>query len=71
MPVFLIVVLARAIGAQPGEVARVRKELEAMYQQNTTAFERYDVAAIMNLRAPDFHTITPDGAVRDRAAMAE
>jgi ketosteroid isomerase-like protein len=71
MPVFLIVVLARAIGAQPGEVARVRKELEAMYQQNTTAFERYDVAAIMNLRAPDFHTIAPDGAVRDRGAMAE
>ena len=42
-----------------------------MYQQNTTAFERYDVAAIMNLRAPDFHTITPDGAVRDRGAMPE
>ena len=25
----------------------------------------------MELRAADFHTITPDGVVRDRAAMAE
>jgi ketosteroid isomerase-like protein len=53
------------------DTAVVRKELLAVYQQNTAAFERYDLEAIMRLRAADFHTITPDGVVRDRAAMAE
>jgi len=63
---------ARALQARsnPGTV-QVRKELEAAYRQNANAFERYDLKAIMALRAADFHTATPDGVVRDRAAMAE
>jgi len=47
----------------------VRAELERAYKTNTDAFMRWDVAAVMALRASDFHTVTPDGATRDRAAM--
>jgi len=53
------------------DTVEVRKELEAAYRQNTSAFERYDLRGIMALRAADFHTVTPDGVVRDRAAMTE
>lgn len=47
-----------------------RKELEARYRQNASAFERHDVEAIVALCAADFHRVTPDGATQDRAAMA-
>jgi ketosteroid isomerase-like protein len=70
----LLVIAPSAPALQPRshpDTAAVRKELEAVYRQNADAFERYDLEAIMALRAADFHTITPDGVVRDRAAMAE
>ncbi|HSL69610.1 MAG TPA: nuclear transport factor 2 family protein [Longimicrobiales bacterium] len=51
------------------DTATVRKQLEALYQQNTSAYLRHDFAAIMALRAADFHAITPDGRTQDRAAM--
>lgn len=47
----------------------IRWALERLYAENTAAFLRWDLPAVMALRAPDFHTITPDGTVRDRAAM--
>jgi ketosteroid isomerase-like protein len=47
----------------------VRAELEKAYAQNADGFKRSDVAAVMALRAPDFHTVTPDGITQDRAAM--
>ena len=47
----------------------VRAELEKAYAQNADGFKRSDVAAVMALRAPDFHTVTPDGTTQDRAAM--
>jgi ketosteroid isomerase-like protein len=47
----------------------IRLALERRYAENTAAFRRKDLGAVMALRAPDFHTITPDGTVRDRAAM--
>ena len=47
----------------------VRKELEQAYKENANAFARFDVAAVMALRAPDFHAITPDGRTQDRQAM--
>jgi ketosteroid isomerase-like protein len=50
-------------------VADVRAELEKAYQENTAAFMRWDLAAVMALRAPDFHAVTPDGATQDRQAM--
>lgn len=55
--------------ASADAVGRIRAELERLYKQNTAAFLRWDFAAVMALRAPDFHAITPDGAVHDRAAM--
>jgi hypothetical protein len=50
-------------------VSGIRSELERLYDQNTAAFLRFDLAGVMALRAPDFHAITPDGVVHDRAAM--
>jgi ketosteroid isomerase-like protein len=47
----------------------VRKAIEDWYARNMAAFEAKDVAAIMALRAEDFHTITPDGKVNTRADM--
>ena len=49
--------------------ASVRAELERRYAENATAFMKWDLQAIMALRAPDFHSVTPDGATQDRAAM--
>lgn len=47
----------------------VRKAIEDRYARNTEAFKAKDVAAIMALRADDFHTIMPDGKVNTRADM--
>jgi hypothetical protein len=49
--------------------ASVRAELERRYAENAAAFMKWDVQAIMALRAPDFHTVGPDGVTQDRAAM--
>jgi ketosteroid isomerase-like protein len=72
----LIVASASATSVGAGRVAdtdtaKIRKELEVVYQRNRDAFLRYDVAGVMALRAPDFHTVGPDGTARDRAAMEE
>jgi ketosteroid isomerase-like protein len=73
--IVLILAIARSAPALQStsapDTATVRKELEAAYRQNTSAFERSDLEAIMALRAPDFHTITPDGVTRDRDAMRQ
>ena len=50
--------------------AAVRAELERRYAENAAAFMKSDLKAIMALRAPDFHTVSPDGVTQDRAAMA-
>src|SRR5688572_19031887 len=47
----------------------VRKAIEDWYERNTEAFEAKDVAAIMALRAADFHTITPDGRTNTLSDM--
>ena len=47
----------------------VRKGIEEWYARNVAAFKAKDVAAIMSLRADDFHTVTPDGKVNTRADM--
>jgi ketosteroid isomerase-like protein len=57
--------------AAKGTVTEARAELEKAYQENTAAFMRWDLAAVMALRAPDFHTVTPDGATQDRQAMEQ
>lgn len=58
-----------ANGTQDAQAA-IRVELERRYAENAAAFMKWDVPAIMALRAPDFHTVTPDGVTQDRAAMA-
>jgi ketosteroid isomerase-like protein len=52
-------------------VADVRAELVRLYEVNAEAYKRGDLAAVMQLRAPDFHALTPDGLRRDRAAMEQ
>jgi len=47
----------------------VRKAIEDWYARNTEAFKAKDVAAIMALRAADFHTITPDGRTNTLSDM--
>jgi ketosteroid isomerase-like protein len=51
--------------------ADVRAELTRLYRENAEFYERGDLAAVMRLRAPDFHTFSPDGSRRDRAAMEQ
>lgn len=52
-------------------VADVRAELVRLYEVNAEAYKRGDLAAVMRLRAPDFHALTPDGLRHDRAAMEQ
>src|SRR4026207_1782591 len=52
-------------------ISQIRSQLEGRHAQNPAAFQRWAPAAVMALRAPDFHTITPDGTVRDRAMMEQ
>jgi ketosteroid isomerase-like protein len=49
----------------------VRRGLEAWYEQNTKAFAAKDAEAVMALRTPDFHTVTPDGRTNDYKFMQE
>lgn len=51
------------------DTSAVRRELEQWYDENTRAFRAEDIEAIMALRTEDFHAVTPDGKVQDRAAM--
>ena len=52
-------------------LASVRAELERRYAENAAAFMKRDLRAIMALRAPDFHAVSPDGVTQDRAAMEQ
>ena len=47
----------------------VRKAIGEWYARNVEAFNAKNVAAIMALRADDFHTVTPDGRANTRADM--
>jgi ketosteroid isomerase-like protein len=49
----------------------VRRGIEEWYAQNIAAFRAKDVAALMALRTPDFHTVTPDGKTNDFEFMRE
>jgi ketosteroid isomerase-like protein len=55
--------------AGPARDIEVRAQLERRYAENADAFMHWDVRGVMALRAPDFHTISPDGQTNDRAAM--
>jgi len=67
---FSITTIAASASAQANSNdSTVRAELEKAYAENAAAFLRYDLPGVMALRAPDFHTITPDGRTQDRAGM--
>jgi ketosteroid isomerase-like protein len=78
MRLFLILIVvctancARASAPPPSEstadTSVVQREIEQWYEENTSAFLAEDLDAIMALRTEDFHTVTPDGSTRDRAA---
>lgn len=55
----------------PPDTAVVRRELQQWYDENRRAFLAKDLAAIMALRTEDFHAVTPDSLVHDRAAMEQ
>lgn len=58
-----------SVRAATADTSVVRRELLAWYAQNIGALRAKDVDAFMALRTDDFHAVTPDGAVRDRAEM--
>src|SRR4030095_16551554 len=60
----------RSQSATPN-VPDVRAELVRLYDVNAEAYKRGDLAAVMRLRAPDFHSLTPDGLRHDRAEMEQ
>jgi hypothetical protein len=59
----------RAVADDP--VAVATRELSARYRENEAGFFARDPDRVMQLRHPDFHTITPDGNVSTRAQMYE
>lgn len=58
-------------GTSTADTSTVRRELEQWYEENKRAFLAKDVDAIMALRTEDFHAVTPDGTVRERAEMEQ
>lgn len=76
IPGLVLVVWMTLAACAPARVSRgqdpeasLRVELERRYAENAAAFMRWDLQAIMALRAADFHTVTPQGVTNDRAAM--
>jgi ketosteroid isomerase-like protein len=59
----------RSSRGQHPDASSVRADLERRYAENAAAFKSWDLEAIMALRAPDFHTVGPDGVTSDRADM--
>jgi hypothetical protein len=58
-------------GSATDSLAAVRRQLAARYAENEAAFFARDPDRVMRLRHPDFHTITPDRTVSNRAQMYE
>ena len=54
-----LLMLISAAGPNAAAQSRpdVRAEFEKAYQENSAAFMRWDLAGVMALRAPDFHTV--------------
>ena len=84
-PQFLIALLAGCTGAPARppasadtsptseaaveRLAVIRRQLETRYAENAAAFVAKDTAAVNRLRAPDYHTVTPDGRAHSAAEM--
>ncbi len=53
----------------PDTLSMIRAELEKQYDENRRAFLAKDFDAIMALRTPEFHTVTTEHLVHERAEM--
>lgn len=78
MRFLMIFVALSAISSAPADaqqttpdVATVRRELEQRYAENVRAYLAKDFNAIMALRTEDFHSVTPDSVVHNRADMEQ
>ncbi len=69
--VALLLILLNAMSAPAQDDAEVRTELEAQYQRLAEAHDKRDLAAILELKTPDFHAIFPDGKVGDSRVMEQ
>jgi len=71
IPLAALALLATIAQAPDTAVARVQRELAERYRENEAGFFSRDPDRVMRLRHPDFHAITPDGRVSNRAQMYE
>jgi len=55
----------------PTDSATVHRQLDQRYAENARAFNAKDMKAIMALRTPDFHSVTPDSVTHDYADMEQ
>lgn len=61
--------VAHTVVAPPDTLSIIRAELEKQYDENRRAFLAKDFDAIMALRTPEFHTVTTEHLVHERAEM--
>jgi ketosteroid isomerase-like protein len=61
MKKMMAVMFVVAACATAGDEERVRRELQAEYDELSAAFIRQDVDAVLSFRTDDFHTISPTG----------
>ena len=71
IPLVALALVATIAQASDTAVARVQRELTERYRENEAGFFSRDPDRVMRLRHPDFHAITPDGRVSNRAQMYE
>jgi hypothetical protein len=61
LPITIAAFLCCVLAGCESREARVRREIEARYAENSAAFKAKDTTAVYVLRADAFHTETPDG----------
>ena len=66
-----MVLMLLALLAQDSSLKVVHRELAARYLENEAGFFARNADRVMRLRHPDFHTISPDRTVSNRAQMYE
>jgi ketosteroid isomerase-like protein len=57
--------------ARTGDEQSARRALEKTYEANRQALLSREVSAVLALRTPDFHVVTPDGATHGPEEMAD
>ncbi len=60
-----------AAASQRTSTPNVRSELRQRYDENVRLFLAKDFDAIMAMRTEDFHAVTPDSVLHDRAQMEQ